>query len=108
MIASRLPALAETANEDGVSIHVVRHAESGLRSSLRQGTRRGDGMSRVWKGLVLVTLVAVAAAGASSSNAGSSSHRGGTLKLLAKAAGGTLDPQVNYTLQYWQLYQATY
>ena len=35
-------------------------------------------------------------------------HRGGTLKLLAKAAGGTLDPQVNYTLQYWQLYQATY
>src|SRR5438094_7198596 len=35
-------------------------------------------------------------------------HTGGTLKLLAKAAGGTLDPQVNYTLQYWQLYQATY
>ena len=35
-------------------------------------------------------------------------HRGGTLKLVAKAAGGTLDPQVNYTLQYWQLYQATY
>jgi peptide/nickel transport system substrate-binding protein len=30
------------------------------------------------------------------------------MKLLAKAAGGTLDPQVNYTLQYWQLYQATY
>jgi peptide/nickel transport system substrate-binding protein len=35
-------------------------------------------------------------------------HRGGTLKLLAKSAGGTLDPQVNYTLQYWNLYQATY
>ena len=35
-------------------------------------------------------------------------HRGGTLKLLAKAAAGTIDPQVNYTLQYWQLYQATY
>ena len=35
-------------------------------------------------------------------------HRGGTLKLLAKAASGTLDPQVNYTLPYWQLYQATY
>ena len=65
-------------------------------------------MNRVWKGLVLVTLVAVAAAGASSSNAGSSGHRGGTLKLQAKAAGGTLDPQVNYTLQYWQLYQAAY
>ena len=31
-------------------------------------------------------------------------HRGGTLKLVAKAAGGTIDPHVNYTLQYWQLY----
>ena len=27
--------------------------------------------------------------------------------MLAKGAGGSLDPQVNYTLQYWQLYQAT-
>src|SRR5215210_6156349 len=35
-------------------------------------------------------------------------HKGGTLKLVAKAAGGTIDPHVNYTLQYWQLYQATY
>jgi peptide/nickel transport system substrate-binding protein len=35
-------------------------------------------------------------------------HRGGTLKLLAKSAAGTIDPQVNYTLAYWQLYQATY
>ena len=34
-------------------------------------------------------------------------HRGGTLKLLAKAAGGTLDPQINYTLQYWQLYRSS-
>jgi len=36
------------------------------------------------------------------------SHAGGTLKLLASTAGGTLDPQVNYTLQYWQLFQASY
>lgn len=35
-------------------------------------------------------------------------HKGGTLKLLAKSAGGSLDPQVNYTLQYWQLYQSMY
>ena len=35
-------------------------------------------------------------------------HAGGTVKLLAAAAGGTLDPKVNYTAQYWQLYQATY
>ena len=42
------------------------------------------------------------------SSAAVQAHRGGTLKLLAKSAGGTIDPQVNYTLQYWQLYQATY
>ncbi len=64
-------------------------------------------MNRVVKMLVLGSLLAAVAASAGSSGA-ASSHRGGTLKLLAKAAGGTLDPQVNYTLQYWQLYQATY
>jgi peptide/nickel transport system substrate-binding protein len=37
-----------------------------------------------------------------------SQHKGGTLHLVAKSAGGSLDPMVNYTLQYWQLYQATY
>src|SRR6476661_5722024 len=35
-------------------------------------------------------------------------HRGGTLRLVAKGAGGSLDPQVNYTLQYWQLYRSTH
>jgi peptide/nickel transport system substrate-binding protein len=65
-------------------------------------------MNRVGKMLVLCVLVAFVAFTASSAGARSSDHRGGTLKLLAKAAGGTLDPQVNYTLQYWQLYQATY
>jgi peptide/nickel transport system substrate-binding protein len=55
-----------------------------------------------------VTVAAIASVATSSSTAKTSDHRGGTLKLLAKAAGGTLDPQVNYTLQYWQLYQATY
>ncbi|MGN6798441.1 MAG: ABC transporter substrate-binding protein, partial [Gaiellaceae bacterium] len=56
--------------------------------------------------LALVVIVGVVATGTSSAR--TTSHRGGTLKLLANAAGGTLDPQVNYTLQYWQLYQATY
>ena len=60
------------------------------------------------KALVAVLLVAVAAVVfAAGSSARTNDHRGGTLKLLAKAAGGTLDPQVNYTLEYWQLYQAT-
>ncbi|TMJ38376.1 MAG: ABC transporter substrate-binding protein [Alphaproteobacteria bacterium] len=35
-------------------------------------------------------------------------HRGGTMRLLSRSAGGTLDPHINYTLQYWQLYQPTY
>src|SRR3954468_1261234 len=56
--------------------------------------------------VALVAIIGVVATGTSSAR--STSHRGGTLKLVAKAAGGTLDPQVNYTLQYWQLFQATY
>jgi peptide/nickel transport system substrate-binding protein len=36
------------------------------------------------------------------------SKAGGTLRLVAKGAAGTLDPHINYTLQFWQLYQATY
>ena len=58
-----------------------------------------------------VALVATSSATTSAGAAGltyQASHAGGTLKLLATGAGGTLDPQVNYTLQYWQLYQATY
>jgi peptide/nickel transport system substrate-binding protein len=35
-------------------------------------------------------------------------HKGGTLHLVAKSAAGTIDPMINYTLQYWQLYQAMY
>lgn len=35
-------------------------------------------------------------------------HRGGTIRLLARAAAGTLDPHINYTLQYWNLYQPVY
>jgi len=35
-------------------------------------------------------------------------HRGGTLKLLAVSGSGTIDPQVNYWAQYWQLFQVTH
>src|SRR5689334_14434816 len=77
---------------------------------LTRGVNKERRMRRDRKALVAVALafVAIAAVATSSSSARTSSHQGGTLKLLAKAAGGTLDPQVNYTLQYWQLYQATY
>lgn len=35
-------------------------------------------------------------------------HRGGTLRLLASAAAGSIDPQINYTGQYWQLFTVVY
>jgi peptide/nickel transport system substrate-binding protein len=35
-------------------------------------------------------------------------HAGGTLRLVAASAAGTLDPQVNYTNQYWQTLIAVY
>ncbi|MFD3502453.1 ABC transporter substrate-binding protein [Streptomyces sp. NPDC058676] len=49
-----------------------------------------------------------AATSGSGSAAFQPQHKGGTLKLVAHAAAGSLDPQVNYTLQYWQLYQSMY
>jgi peptide/nickel transport system substrate-binding protein len=81
-------------------------------------------LRRTWLPLVALALAATSACSGgstpsdeSSPTGGSSSaapttfqteHKGGTLHLVAKSAGGTLDPMVNYTLQYWQLYQATY
>ena len=35
-------------------------------------------------------------------------HRGGTMRLVARSAAGTVDPHINYTLQYWQIYQGMY
>ncbi|MGI8578271.1 MAG: hypothetical protein ACR2KG_10245 [Nocardioidaceae bacterium] len=73
--------------------------------------------------LAAITLILTAACsggggatspGTTGSSSGSSggafqpAHQGGVLHLVAQAAGGTLDPQVNYTLQYWQLYQTVY
>ncbi len=67
-------------------------------------------------GKTLVTLLAAGLTLASTTSLVSAqsraelmaAHRGGTLKLVARAAGGTIDPHVNYTLQYWQLYQSVY
>jgi peptide/nickel transport system substrate-binding protein len=35
-------------------------------------------------------------------------HRGGTLRLLAASAAGTIDPEINYTGQFWQLFTVVY
>ncbi|PZQ97231.1 MAG: peptide ABC transporter substrate-binding protein [Cereibacter sphaeroides] len=35
-------------------------------------------------------------------------HRGGTMRLVSVSSEGTLDPQINYTARYWQLYSFLY
>jgi peptide/nickel transport system substrate-binding protein len=70
-------------------------------------------MRNLSAGIVLATLLAGAALAPASAAADDraalmSQHRGGVINAVAKAAGGTMDPQINYTLQYWQLYQAIY
>lgn len=39
--------------------------------------------------------------------AAAQAHRGGTLRLTADGGGGTLDPQINYLSQYWQMFVVT-
>jgi len=69
-------------------------------------------------GVVAIVLVASACDGTKAPDSANSDangstgfqaqHKGGTLKILAKSAAGSFDPQVNYTLEYWQLYQSMY
>lgn len=35
-------------------------------------------------------------------------HRGGTLRLLAEAGAGTIDPQINYEAEFWQVFVVAY
>lgn len=59
----------------------------------------------VLAGLLWATLCTAAPAASPGPN---DPHRGGKLRLLSTAGAGTLDPQVNYTLQYAQVVQAVY
>ncbi|TWP35155.1 ABC transporter substrate-binding protein [Leekyejoonella antrihumi] len=88
--------------------------------------RRVAHRTRLYSSSVVLTAAAMALAACSStgSTAGSSGstssganvsgsafqaqHKGGTLTMLANGGGGTLDPQINYTNTFWQLYQNTY
>ena len=72
------------------------------------------------RSLVLTSILGAAALVASAFVGGASqaasggmapydpAHAGGTIKLVAQAAAGSLDPKINYTGQYWELYQASY
>ncbi len=65
-------------------------------------------MKKQWLGWSVGAFCATAALLSGTMAAEAQEHRGGTMRLLAVGAGGTLDPQINYTLQYWQLYQGVY
>ncbi len=55
----------------------------------------------------LLSLLLATPAGAQSPPA-DDPHRGGKLRLLATAGAGTVDPHINYTLQFSQVYQGVY
>jgi peptide/nickel transport system substrate-binding protein len=55
-----------------------------------------------------VTAMAVSSLTLPASAEYMSEHRGGTMRILAGSAAGTTDPHINYTLQYWQIYQSLY
>lgn len=61
-------------------------------------------MRKIFMATAAVALLAALPARAEYQEA----HRGGTMRLVARSAAGTLDPHINYTLQYWQIYQGLY
>ena len=75
---------------------------------LKSMKRLGVVTSSIAMSLLGLAAVSPGTASAASGNTYQSQHAGGTLHLVANSAGGTLDPQVNYLEQFWQLYQATY
>jgi peptide/nickel transport system substrate-binding protein len=55
--------------------------------------------------VALLAATGVAASGAGGAQA--ADHMGGTLKLIASSAAGTIDPGINYTNQYWPIFYVT-
>jgi peptide/nickel transport system substrate-binding protein len=68
-------------------------------------------MKRYRIGLAAIALASLTAGSAAPALAApqktAASHVGGTLKLLYQGGLGTADPQINYTLQGWQIEQTT-
>ena len=63
-------------------------------------------LKRWFAGIIAAATLSVLATAASA--AYMQEHRGGSLRMVARSAQGTIDPHINYTLQYWQLYFITY
>ncbi len=69
--------------------------------------RHGFRVSPLIRWAVLLALFAVPAL-AQDRAALMQAHRGGVIRLLAHSAAGTIDPQVNYTAQFWQVFSMVY
>lgn len=61
-----------------------------------------------WRKTLLAAGSALVSASLLAAPALAEGKRGGTLRLLATAGAGSVDPQINYTLRFWQIYQSTY
>ena len=59
-------------------------------------------------GALFLAGIAPLAAHAQANDPNFAAHPGGTLKLVSASAGGSIDPQVNYTKQYWQTFIVAY
>lgn len=55
----------------------------------------------------LALFAASGLAGGALGSAQAADHTGGTLKLIAASAAGTIDPAINYTNQYWPIFFVT-
>jgi peptide/nickel transport system substrate-binding protein len=64
--------------------------------------------SRTGRWATFGAACALSAAALAPAPAQAQDHRGGTLRLLAVAAQGTIDPQMNYAQQYWQIFSGMY
>jgi len=64
--------------------------------------------TRACLGIVAALGILVAHAAPATAQNASKGKRGGTMRFVAEAGGGTLDPHVNYTMQYFQLNYALY
>ena len=62
----------------------------------------------VFRSLLAVSLAAGVTTAWSGSPAANDPHRGGKIRLMATAGAGTIDPHINYTLQFAQIFQGVY
>ena len=70
--------------------------------------RRTEGLVSLVAALVMVAPLPHTSQAAESRADLMQTHRGGTARLVAKSAGGTIDPQINYAPLYWNYYGGIY